>query len=83
MFYVKNVPGWERIIRVLSGSLVVALAIVFLKGLTAVIVSVAAIGIVGVGAGWVLSCMRAGWAQTGQATSKALMWNSANRNWQR
>ena len=46
MFYVKNVPGWERLVRVLSGSLVVALAIVFLKGLAAVIVSVAAIGIV-------------------------------------
>jgi hypothetical protein len=46
MFYVKNVPGWERIVRVLLGSLVVALAIVFLKGLTAIVVSVAAIGIV-------------------------------------
>ncbi|MGF7000532.1 YgaP family membrane protein [Paraburkholderia sp. GAS32] len=49
MFYVKNVPGWERIIRVLLGSLAIVLAIVFLQSLTAVIVSIAAIGIVASG----------------------------------
>ena len=33
MFYVKNVPGWERFVRIISGVVGAVLSIVFLKGL--------------------------------------------------
>ncbi|POR46323.1 Protein of unknown function (DUF2892) [Paraburkholderia eburnea] len=46
MFYVKNVPGWERIVRVILGATVIVLALIFLKGAPGVIVALAAAGIV-------------------------------------
>lgn len=46
MFYVKNVPAWERVVRVVAGALVIALAVTFLKGLVAAVVAVSAVGIV-------------------------------------
>jgi hypothetical protein len=46
MFYVKNVPAWERVVRVVVGAFVVALAVTVLKGLLAAVVAVSAVGIV-------------------------------------
>lgn len=46
MFYAKNVPGWERVVRVILGVVVAALALVLLKGALGVVVAIAAIGIV-------------------------------------
>jgi hypothetical protein len=46
MFYVKNVPAWERVVRIILGIVVAALALVHLKGVLGVIVAVAAVGIV-------------------------------------
>ena len=45
MFYVKNVPGWERFVRIISGVVGAVLSIVFLKGLLGVIGAVVAAGI--------------------------------------
>jgi len=33
MFYVKNVPGWERVVRVLAGVLMIACGLIGLAGL--------------------------------------------------
>lgn len=46
MFYAKNVPGWERVVRVILGVVVVALALTLLKGALGVVVAIAAAGIV-------------------------------------
>ena len=45
MFYVKNVPGWERFVRIISGVVGAVLSIVFLKGLLGVTGALAAAGI--------------------------------------
>lgn len=46
MFYVKNVPGWERIVRIVLGVMVAVLSLTFLKGIIGIVVAVSAIGIV-------------------------------------
>jgi hypothetical protein len=46
MFYAKNVPGWERVVRIILGAGVAALALLFLKGVVGILVAVSAIGIV-------------------------------------
>jgi hypothetical protein len=33
MFYVKNVPGWERVLRVIAGLAMIAWGLLGLKGL--------------------------------------------------
>jgi hypothetical protein len=33
MFYVKNVPGWERVLRVIAGLAMIACGLLALKGL--------------------------------------------------
>jgi hypothetical protein len=33
MFYVKNVPGWERVLRVIAGLAMIACGLLGLKGL--------------------------------------------------
>jgi hypothetical protein len=46
VFYVKNVPAWERVVRIVLGVVVAALAVIHLKGVIGVVVAVAAVGIV-------------------------------------
>lgn len=46
MFYVKNVPGWERAVRIALGVIVAVLAVVWIKGVAGIAVAVAAAGIV-------------------------------------
>jgi hypothetical protein len=46
MFYAKNVPGWERVVRVILGVVVVALSLALLKGVLGIVVAIAAAGIV-------------------------------------
>jgi hypothetical protein len=46
MFYAKNVPGWERAIRIVFGAVIVALALTLLKGIVGVVVAIAALGVV-------------------------------------
>jgi hypothetical protein len=46
MFYTKNVPGWERVVRVILGVVVAVLSLTFLKGIAGIFVAVAAVGIV-------------------------------------
>jgi hypothetical protein len=46
MFYAKNVPGWERVVRVILGAVVVALSLALLKGVPGILVAIAAFGIV-------------------------------------
>jgi hypothetical protein len=46
VFYAKNVPAWERVVRIVLGVLVAALAVIHLKGVIGVVVAVAAAGIV-------------------------------------
>ncbi|MDR0242944.1 MAG: DUF2892 domain-containing protein [Burkholderia sp.] len=46
MFYVKNVPGWERVVRVVMGAVVAVLALAMLKGVAGIAVAVMAAGIV-------------------------------------
>lgn len=43
-FYVKNVPSWERVLRILVSLAVVAYAVVALDGFLRVVVSGGAIG---------------------------------------
>ncbi|RKE36407.1 hypothetical protein B0G76_2587 [Paraburkholderia sp. BL23I1N1] len=46
MFYIKNVPGWERVIRIILGVVGTVLSILFLKGIVGIFVALAAAGIV-------------------------------------
>lgn len=46
MFYVKNVPAWERIARVIVGIVVAVLSIAFWTGPVGIVVAIAALGIV-------------------------------------
>ncbi|MGS0897082.1 YgaP-like transmembrane domain [Burkholderia stagnalis] len=46
MFYVKNVPGWERVVRIVLGVVVAVLALVSIKGVVGIVVAVAAAGLV-------------------------------------
>lgn len=46
MFYVKNVPGWERLLRVVAGLIVIAIGLKFLNGIAGIAVAASAAGIV-------------------------------------
>lgn len=45
MFYVKNVPGWERVLRIAAGSGVAALALVQVGGMAGMAIAASAAGI--------------------------------------
>ncbi|WP_081075373.1 DUF2892 domain-containing protein [Burkholderia anthina] len=46
MFYVKNVPNWERVLRVIVGAVVAVLSILYWGGVPGTVIALAAIGIV-------------------------------------
>ena len=46
MFYVKNVPNWERVLRIIVGVVTAALAVIYWHGVPGIVVGIAAIGIV-------------------------------------
>jgi len=46
MFYVKNVPTWERILRVIAGLAVAAWSVLALGGLWGMLLAVSAAGMV-------------------------------------
>ncbi len=48
MFYVKNVPGWERVLRVLAGGLAAAFGWLVLGGAAGVALALGAAGIAGI-----------------------------------
>jgi hypothetical protein len=49
MFYVKNVPSWERVLRVVAGLVAMAIGFSVLGGLWGSLVAVSAAGIVASG----------------------------------
>ncbi|MYM29329.1 Protein of unknown function [Duganella sacchari] len=49
MFYVKNVPGWERVLRVVLGLIVAAGALALLGGVWGTLLALSAAGIVASG----------------------------------
>lgn len=49
MFYVKNVPTWERVLRVVMGVIVAAAALALLGGMWGTLVAAPAAGIVASG----------------------------------
>ncbi len=49
MFYVKNVPNWERIVRVASGLIAAAAGLLMLEGVGGVLLAVSAAGFVASG----------------------------------
>jgi hypothetical protein len=46
MFYVKNVPNWERVLRLLAGLAAIAYALTQLSGILAWLLAASAAGIV-------------------------------------
>jgi hypothetical protein len=46
MFYVKNVPNWERVLRVIAGLIVIGISLKFLGGMVGIVVAASAGGIV-------------------------------------
>lgn len=46
MIYVKNVPSWERVLRVIAGLVVVAWSLLILGGTGGVLLALSAAGIV-------------------------------------
>lgn len=49
MFYVKNVPTWERVLRVVTGLMVAAAALALLGGMWGTVLALSAAGIVASG----------------------------------
>lgn len=49
MFYVKNVPGWERVLRVVLGLMAVLAGLQLVGGLWGVLLAASAAGIVASG----------------------------------
>jgi hypothetical protein len=49
MFYVKNVPNWERALRVVAGLAAIYLGLAVLGGMWGAVAAAAAAGIVGSG----------------------------------
>jgi len=49
MFYVKNVPTWERIVRIVAGLAVVAWSLLALGGVWGIVLALSAVGIVASG----------------------------------
>jgi hypothetical protein len=49
MFYVKNVPNWERVLRVIAGLAAIYLGLAVLGGVWGAVVAASAVGIVGSG----------------------------------
>ena len=49
MFYVKNVPTWERVLRVVTGLMVAAAALALLGGMWGTVLALSAAGIVAYG----------------------------------
>jgi hypothetical protein len=49
MFYVKNVPNWERVLRVIAGLAAIYLGLAVLGGMWGAVVAASAAGIVGSG----------------------------------
>ncbi|WP_420996822.1 YgaP family membrane protein [Cupriavidus sp. 30B13] len=61
MFYVKNVPGWERVVRVIAGLVVAGFALFSPGGVAGIAIAVAAAGIVVSGlVGFCPACALAG-----------------------
>lgn len=46
MFYVKNVPNWERLVRVAAGLMAIGIGLKFLNGIAGVALAAGAAGIV-------------------------------------
>lgn len=46
MFYVKNVPNWERLVRVAAGLIAIGIGLKFLNGIAGVALAAGAAGIV-------------------------------------
>ena len=46
MFYVKNVPNWERLVRVAAGLIAIGIGLKFLNGMAGIALAAGAAGIV-------------------------------------
>jgi hypothetical protein len=49
MFYVKNVPNWERVLRVIAGLAAIYLGLAVLGGVWGAVVAASAAGVAGSG----------------------------------